>query len=298
MFDTGLLRTFVAVVDTGGFTHAAKRLNSTQSTVSAQVQRLEDEAGCPLFVRSTRSVQLTSAGDTLLGYARTILHLNEDAQLRLSGQPQTGRVRVGASEDLSDTWLPKVLQRFGRLFPEVEVELEIGLGPKLFEKVATQELDLAVGGLCHGRAERRPLWSEPLVWAFAEDAEVPRVLPMAFFPKPCPYREAAVRALAGSRRQWRIVCTSSSLAGVQAAAVAGLAITPLARHTIAPGLRTLNRADRLPALPQTHFVLHARETDTQPMVSALGALIQELADTAITIGPRARGVKQHPPRRR
>ena len=122
MFDPGLLRTFVAVVDTGGFTNAAKLLNSTPSTVSAQVQRLEDEAGCLLFVRSTRSVQLTSAGDTLLGYARTILHLNEDAQLRLSGAPQSGRVRVGTSEDFSDSWLPKVLQRFGRQYPEVEVE--------------------------------------------------------------------------------------------------------------------------------------------------------------------------------
>ena len=85
MFDTTLLRTFVAVAECGGFTNAAKLLNSTQSTVSAQIQRLEEEAGHSLFVRSTRSVQLTSTGETLLGYARTILRLNEDARMRLSG---------------------------------------------------------------------------------------------------------------------------------------------------------------------------------------------------------------------
>ncbi len=66
MFDTELLRSFLAVPESGGFTKAAKLLNSTQSTVSAQIHRLEDEARRPLFVRSTRSVELTSAGETLL----------------------------------------------------------------------------------------------------------------------------------------------------------------------------------------------------------------------------------------
>src|ERR1700730_5355146 len=119
MFDTELLRSFVAVAENRWFTRAANVLNSTQSTVSAQIQRLEDEAGRPLFLRSTRSVQLTSAGETLLGYARTILRLNEDARLCLSGVCRAGRVRVGASEDLTDSWLPKVLRRLGRQCPDI-----------------------------------------------------------------------------------------------------------------------------------------------------------------------------------
>src|SRR5262249_14306372 len=127
MFDTDLLCSFVAVAESGGFTNAAKRLNSTQSTVSAQIHRLEDEAGRALFVRSTRSVQLTSAGEALLGYARTIIRLNEDAQLRLSGARHAGRVRIGVQEDLTDSWLPRVLQCFCRRYPQLEVELEIGL---------------------------------------------------------------------------------------------------------------------------------------------------------------------------
>src|ERR1700722_13628027 len=134
MFDTELLRSFVAVAESGGFTKAAKLLNSTQSTVSAQIHRLEDEAGRPLFVRSTRSVALTSAGETLLGYARTIIRLNEDARLRVSGVRHTGRARVGAREDLTDNWLPRVLQRFCRRHPGLEVELEIGIGPRLLIK--------------------------------------------------------------------------------------------------------------------------------------------------------------------
>src|ERR1700691_3978499 len=142
MFDPELLRSLVAVVENGGFTSAARAMNSTQSTISAQIQRLENEAGRPLFVRSTRSVELTSAGETLLGYARTIIRLNEDARLRLSGVRHAGRVRVGAQEDLTDNWLPKFLQCFCRRYPGLEVELEIGIGPRQFEMLESRELDL------------------------------------------------------------------------------------------------------------------------------------------------------------
>jgi DNA-binding transcriptional LysR family regulator len=284
MFDIELLRTLVAVAESGGFTNAAKRLNSTQSTVSAQIHRLEDEARQLLFVRSTRSVQLTSAGEILLGYARTILRLSEDARLRLSGVRHAGRIRVGANEDLTDGWLPRVLHRLGRQYPELEVELEIGIGPRLFEMVEAQELDLAVGGLCNGQGAGRRLWSEPLVWALSASVEVPSVLPLAFFPEPCPYREAALRALAGSQKQWRIVSTSSSLAGVRAAAMAGLALTPLPLQTIRPGLRVVSKNDKMPKLPEVEYVLHVREADTRPTVSALANLIREMAAKAIPAG--------------
>jgi DNA-binding transcriptional LysR family regulator len=294
MFDTWLLRSFVAVVDSGGFTRAAKLLNSTQSTVSAQIQRLEEEAGRPLFVRSTRSVQLTSAGEGLLGYARTILRLNEDARLRLSGERHAGRVRIGVSEDLTGNWLPKLLQRLSRQYPKVEVELEIGVGSRLFKMVEIQELDLAVGGVCHAPTDGRKLWSEPLVWACSAGINVPNVLPLAFFPEPCPYREAALRALAGSQRQWRIISTGSSLAGVRAAAVAGLAITPLPLQTIGPGLRILDKSDKMPRLPEVEYVLQSRDVGTRPTVSALGTLIQEMAGQARVRGAVKKGISRTP----
>jgi DNA-binding transcriptional LysR family regulator len=129
--------------------------------------------------------------------------------------------------------------------------------------VETEELDLAVGGVCHAPAAGRRLWSEPLVWACSADVEVPNVLPLAFFPEPCPYRDAALRALAGSRRQWRIISTGSSLAGVQAAAMAGLAITPLPLQTLKPGLRILDKKDKMPRLPQVEYVLQSRDVDTR-----------------------------------
>jgi DNA-binding transcriptional LysR family regulator len=277
MFDTELLRSFVAVAQNGGFTRAAKMLNSTQSTISAQIRRLEDEAGRALFVRSTRSVQLTSAGEMLLGYARTILCLNEDARLRLSGARHVGRLRVGAAEDLADAWLPEVLRCFGRQYPAVGVELEIGIGITLFKMLETRELDIVVGGRCDGQPQGRRLWKEPLVWAFSAEAEVPKVLPLAFFPEPCPYREAALRALAASARRWHIACTSSSLAGVRAACMAGLALTPLPKHAIRPGLRVLGKTDELPILPEVEYVSQTNETDTRQIIATFDTLMQEKA---------------------
>jgi hypothetical protein len=113
--------------------------------------------------------------------------------------------------------------------------------------------------------------------------ELPAVLPMAFFPQPCPYREAALRALASSQKQWRIVSTSSSLVGIRASVMAGLALTPLPMHAIKPGLRIPGKKDKMPKLPDIEFVLQTRETDTRPLVAAPGNLIQEMAASSFPL---------------
>jgi DNA-binding transcriptional LysR family regulator len=288
MFDPELLKSFVAVAENGGFTKAAHALKSTQSTVSAQIQRLEIEAGRPLFLRSTRAVQLTSAGETMLGFAKTILRLNEDARLRLAGARPAGRLRIGASEDLTDRWLPDVLGSFSRRYPQVQIELEIGIGPSLFRAIETQELDVVIAGICNEPVQGRSLWKEPLVWVYAEDARISDEMPLAFFPEPCPYREAALRVLAASQRQWHIVCTSSSLAGVRAAAMAGLAVTPLPKQAVRPGLRILRAREHLPVLPEVEYVLRTRETETRPAIEAFANYCQQ-SQSAVRSPSRGRG---------
>ena len=276
MFDPDLLRALVAVAETSGFTKAAATLSSTQSTVSAQIRRLEEQAGRALFVRSTRSVKLTAAGATMLGYARTILRLQEDVRLHLAGSSLSRRLRLGAAEDLADQWLPQVLRAFANEHPQVRIELEIGIGTRLFEKLDEEELDLVIGGECAAPRGRR-LWTEPLVWVFADQADLPRILPMAFFPEPCPYREAALRALAAAAVEWRPACSSSSLAGVRAAAQAGLAVTPLPGHAVGPGLRVLSSEDGVPPLPPVSYAIRSRADDFHPALAAFEAALREHA---------------------
>jgi DNA-binding transcriptional LysR family regulator len=169
-----------------------------------------------------------------------------------------------------------VLRRFAHKYPAVGVELEIGVGTSLFKKIEAQELDIVVGGHCDEQTLGRRLWKEPLVWAFSADAKVPDLVSLAFFPEPCPYREAALRALSGSSTRWRVSCTSSSLAGVKAASMAGMAATPLPKHVVGRGLRILGKKEKLPVLPHVEFVVQTNATDTRQSSARLEELMRDL----------------------
>jgi DNA-binding transcriptional LysR family regulator len=287
-----LLRTFVAVVDHGGFTRAAERLFLTQSTISAQIRRLEEQVGHALLARSTRSMALTAPGEMLLGHARAMLQLDEEARAGLAGSTFSGRIRIGASEDFADSWLPFILRRFGTQHPGVQLTVELGLGPKLFKVLQAGRLELVIGSECRGRTRGRLLWKEPLVWAAAED--VPSALassdelPLALFSEPCPYRDAALAALERQRRKWRVACLGSSVAGVRIAALAGLAVTPLPRSALGSGLRDVGVAGGLPALPDVKFLVAFDERGA-------AAPVRELAELIIRSAGRELGSALRPP---
>jgi DNA-binding transcriptional LysR family regulator len=250
--------------------------------VSAQVRRLENQAGCTLLARSTRSVVLTAKGETLLGYARTILLLNEDAHARLTGSKFSGTIRVGASEEFASTWLPHVLRRFKAANPGVLLEVEVGIPVILFQALDDERLDLVLGSRCRSDARGWRLWQEPLVWAFAQHDAIAsqEPLPLAFFPEPCPFREAALSALALKQQPWRIAYVSASLSSVRAAALAGLAMTPLPRSALGDGLRELGPADGLPELPDAEFLVCIHEDRCRDPIRALADMIRDAAARA------------------
>jgi DNA-binding transcriptional LysR family regulator len=256
MFDNDLLRSFVAVAEGQGFTRAAERLHLTQSAVSAQIKRLELQAGCELLVRSTRSVSLTPRGEILLGYARNILSLHDDAAARLgTARGLGGQLRIGASEAFLGPWLADLLRQFAADHPAIELSLQIGIAATLMEAMRAGHLDVVLGTVCGAVECDEVLWREPLVWAFAEAISIDRErpLPMCFFPEPCPYRAAAVSALGTACTEWRLACVSPSAAGVRVAATLGLGLTPLVRSQLGDGLREIGAELGLPALPIADF---------------------------------------------
>lgn len=259
MFDTVLLRSFVAVVQEGGFTHAAARLNLTQSAVSAHLRRLEQQAGRELLVRTTRSVALTADGELLLGYARAILALNHDARAQLFRGPSEGAIRIGLSEDLANVRLMNVMQSFALRYPRVAFSVRVGIPAQLLQAMDQGELELVIGGRCQDTRPGRVLWREPLVWAGATWASpaLGAPVPLALLPEPCPYREAALAALAHANRDYRIVLVCPSGAGLCAAAQAGFAVTPIVHTQLAHGLQAVAPDVGLPALPDVEFTLFA-----------------------------------------
>lgn len=279
MFGTTLLRTFHAVVQDCSFTRAASRLNLTQSAVSAQIRRLEEQAGTPLLVRNTRSVTLTPQGEILLGYARAILRLNEDARQQLTGGGESVHVRIGATDDLMSTWLPGVLRQFRDLHPGATLEVRVGNAGLLLAGMDQGELDLVIGCRCQGDQAGQVLWREPLLWACADDGLCvdDEPLPLALFPEPCPYRDAALAALAAAGREWRVAAVSPSVASLRGTILSGLAISPLNRSAFTPQMQVPGPEAGLPALPDVEFALYLRVQEGPPEIATVANAIARAA---------------------
>jgi DNA-binding transcriptional LysR family regulator len=258
MLDFELLRAFVAVADCGGFRRAAEQLKLTQSTVSQQIKRLELETRRPLFRRTTRSVDLTDDGEMLLGDARRLLQLEEVARHRLAAPRLSGTVRLGVVEEVAGGSLPSALGRFAALHPGVKLEVQIEVSAELIGQLNAGRLDVVLAKRPLGTSKGRLAWREPLVWAAAETFDlVPGVaLPLALYRERSISREAALAALQDGELKWEIACTSPSLTGVRAAALAGLAIAPLPASALIAGLRILGAEEGLPRLPDLDFAIY------------------------------------------
>ncbi|MEK6354214.1 MAG: LysR substrate-binding domain-containing protein [Burkholderia cenocepacia] len=285
--DTVLLHTFVAVADVRSFTGAGRRLNLSQSAVSAQIVRLEEQVGQALLARNTRSVTLTAHGETLLGYARAMLNLSEEARARLGTDDAIDvKLRIGVSEDFATGWLPDLMRRHGAARRGLRLDLVVDIGDSLFQRHANGEFDLVIGSRCSHAGHGATLWQEPLVWAFARHEPLPEGdVPLACFPDPCPYRGAAIKALALAGMRYRIACESPSVTGIRTFARAGIAIAPVPRSAIDDTLRELGLPEGLPELPAMEFVM--MHDARMPAAAEFAAMI--LDETAARTGAGKRG---------
>jgi DNA-binding transcriptional LysR family regulator len=275
MLDFELLRAFVAVAECGGFHRAAERLNLTQSTVSQQIKRLELETKCPLFRRTTRSVALTDDGEMLLGEARRLLQLEEAARQRLGAPRLSGTVRLGVVEEVADGSLPSALARFAALHRGVKLEVQIGVSMELIEQLHAGLLDVVCAARPPGSTKGRLVSRESLVWAAADTFDlVPgEALPLALYRERSVSREVALAALQDSELTWEIVYTSPSLTGLRAAALAGLAITPLPESTVIAGLRILGAEAGLPRLPDIELAIYEKPRPDKAAAALAAALL-------------------------
>jgi DNA-binding transcriptional LysR family regulator len=278
MLNFELLRTFVAVADCGGFHRAAEQLNLTQSTVSQQIKRLELETKRSLFRRTTRSVALTDDGEMLLGDARRLLRLEETARHRLAVPRLSGAVRLGVVEEVAGGSLPSALGRFAAFHPGVKLEVQIGVSAGLIEQLNAGRLDVVFAKRPLGTSKGRLVWREPLVWVAADtfDLVADAALPLALYRERSVSREAALAALNDSELTWEIIYTSPSLTGVRAAALAGLAITPLPASALIAGLRILGVKEGLPRLPDLEFAIYEKARPDKA-AAALAAALMALA---------------------
>ncbi|MNT03620.1 HTH-type transcriptional regulator CynR [compost metagenome] len=269
------LKCFVAVVDTGTLSSAATEVFRSQSAVSMQIKKLEDAMGHRLLDRSSRRLQLTPEGQTLLGYARRMLNLQAEAQQALHNQPLTGRVRLGVPDDYAQKYLTPVLRRFALRHSSVEIELNCEQSTALIPRVAQGDLDVALVSRDHARRGIL-LFHEPMVWVGSPQFELWRrnPLPIAVYEEASLARRGAMHALAQQGRRYKVVYNSSSLAGQIAAVESGLAVAALTQCSAPAHLQQLGIEHGLgPLAPMEVAAYRSRASRGNAAVDGLQQLL-------------------------
>jgi len=280
MLDLELLRSFVSVVDAGGFTRAGERVHRTQSTVSQQVKRLEEDLGQVLLHRNGKDVSPTEAGERLLSYARRLLSLAEEARDVLRQPGNEGAIRLGIPEDFAAYRLTKLLGAFSRSHPRLRLDVRADQSKYLRRDLERGELDLALFKRDAGEKGAIAVWPERVHWVTSKshpiNADVPSV-PLIAFPPGCVYRSRAIHALESAGRAWHMAYTSSSLAGIQAAVAAGMGLSIMSEIAIQADHRVLTKKDGFAPIDKTEVALMASPAAT-PATLRLADRLAEFCD--------------------
>jgi DNA-binding transcriptional LysR family regulator len=259
MLDIDLLRSFVSVIEAGGFTRAGERVHRTQSTVSQQIRRLEDALGRALILRNGKQATPTEEGERLLSYARRILALAAEARDVVARPTGEGVLRLGLPEDFAAYRLADMLSDFARGRPGLRLDVRCGLSVRLARDLERGELDLALykRSAGEGGADARATWPERLHWITSARHAVDTrgSVPLAVYEQGCLYRNRAIHALEAAGRAWHIAYTSPNLSGIQAAVSAGLGVSILPDVAILSGHHVIARAADFPPIPDTELAL-------------------------------------------
>ena len=301
-FDMDALRSLCEGVELGSFAKAANRLGRSTSAISMQLRKLEEQAGVELLRRAGRGLELTPAGELLLGYARRILALNDEARGALVDAGIDGTVRLGLQEDFGERLLPDVLARFARSHPDLQIDALIGRNAELMAQLQAGNLDLALAWDTDAPLPHKEgLGEYPMRWVGpaaperyrppvdgAPAAGVPAAgVPAAGAPAagapvrlvalqaPCTMRRAATDALDRAGILWRVVYTSPSLAGVWAAVAAGLGVTVRTPLGLPADVCPLGADAGLPALPRIRLAFFAATATPSPACARMRALIRD-----------------------
>lgn len=278
--DLDLLRTFQAVVETGSFASAAEQLGCTQPAVSLQVKRLETLFGQTLIERA-RPARATEPGQTVLGYARRMLRLNDELLGRFDNAREGVMLRIGIPNDFSVAMLPAALSRFAANEPGVILDLQSDLSHALLEGLRTGQFDLVVAMTTERVSDLAvKTWSERLVWTAAPDLRpaTDKPLPLVCYPEGCIYRGRMLKRLAEDGLPWRIAMTSSSFTSIVSAVESGLGVSAFAEST-APEALVVDRRKPWPDLGTASVGLYRHPDGANGAGQRLADYLLESLDT-------------------
>lgn len=291
MLDLELLRSFVSVVDAGGFTRAGERVHRTQSTVSQQIKRLEESFGRELLQRSGKRVTLTDEGERLLSYARRLLALAAEARDVVAKPASDGVVRLGIPEDFAAHRLAQMLSQHRRARPNLRLDVRCDISTELRAALERGEIDVALVKRTPGDGRCVAAWPERLQWVTSSRHPIVSngdPVPLAVFQHGCLYRNRAIHALEAAGRSWHIAYSSPNMVGIQAAVSAGLGVSILPDVAILREHRILGRKDGFQPVDNTEVALIAAD-NINPAARRLADLLVDFCNAVPIRGAKNSG---------
>lgn len=274
---TDLLRTFVTVVDLGSYTETGQILGRTQPAISLQIKRLEDLVGAKLLEAKGKSIELTVSGQSLIGYARDILRLNDRAVANLQRAKFVGNLRIGLPTDYAIGYFQKIIAEFSSANPNVSLSVSCNRSRELLSSLHSDDLDMTIAVTDMMPAPYVAIyWSERPFWVCGRDYlhNPEKPVPLIAHPDSCFYRKRMIDALNTEGRDWRICFESPGITAIQSAVVDGMGVTALTKKTLLPGMRILTARDGFPQLTNLHIGLFYKHIKTS---DAALKLIEQIA---------------------
>ena len=279
--DIATVQAFLLVADLQSFTRAAEALGTTQAAVSLKLQRLEIVLGKRLVERSPRAVRLTADGASFLDRARALMAAHDRA---LSGEaPAAQSLSLGISDHAAGPELVPLLERLHAMASNLTLAVTIGFSREMQDAYDAGALDAVIVRQEGSRRGGEKLTEDEFGWFASRRLMLPNgePLPLAMLAPPCSVRAIAVRALDKAGVPWRERFVGGGVTAVVAAALAGLAIAPLARRIAPAGLIDIGPAHKLPKLGRSKVMLHSKVSDPAKLAAlrAVAATFRSAART-------------------
>jgi DNA-binding transcriptional LysR family regulator len=290
------LETFYWIVRLGGFTAAADRLKTTQSTVSMRIRELERSLDVRLFDRRKRTARLTPAARELVPYAEEMLRLSAQIREHMSSAATiTGLLRLGVAEVISVTWLPRLVAEIHRRYPKIKLELDEALTQELVGRLRQGSLDLvlAPGRVGGAGFTSISLGSLVFAWAASPSLSLPKraltprdlqSLPIIALSRES-HHHASIEAwfhAAGATCRRMDTCKSVGVAASLAAAGLGITLLPVRCYRNEIAARRLRIVKTAPPMRPVEFTAAYASDNLQPIVRAIADLAAEVSDFTST----------------
>ncbi|MBL4599479.1 MAG: LysR family transcriptional regulator [Rhizobiaceae bacterium] len=273
LLDLDLLKTIVAISETGNFSTAAELVHRTPSAISMQVKRIEEMLKRPIFVRAARTVTLNEDGEILVAHARRVLALNREIVAKFIAPDVSGIVRLGAVDHVTEQFLPSVLCRFNDTHPGVKVDVTVENSDTLAQKYRVGKLDIVLVTCetsIYAGLDVEILYREGLAWAGLKGgiACEQNPLPVSVWEEGCVWRKAGLSGLEKQGRDYRVTFKSAYISGQRAGILADLAVAPLPISACVDPIIALGPECGLPDLPE-YAIGMLTNSDATPSVKAV-----------------------------